>query len=320
MDISELAIVALVLALATFFAYDEGKKRARFYFVPRRGYLTPDLRQMLVTAEFRVKGTSTAEAAGKLREALNPNSSLSSWIVTTHGNMITLAYPLVTDSLRKPDEYQKAYFRNLVGKRSGVPLGVDIVGTEHDSYMDFDIEIKPALYFKVTQLREMECTEQEIQDAQHEGIAFANKIRGVIGAAELEPPAPQGGRFPSSVQKNLTAFGMGRPAELLSEAEQKIVGGRSSDGVKNCRSALEQTLESLVERNGLGKTGSFRHNLDRLIAKKYLAKEMADAIYEFYYRLVSEDVHDKYSAGPKEGKYVLDVTEVTIGYLLERLG
>lgn len=47
---------------------------------------------------------------------------------------------------------------------------------------------------------------------------------------------------------------------------------------------------------------------------------MEESIYEFYYRLVSEDAHDKYVPGPKEARFILRVTEDNIEFLLDRIG
>jgi hypothetical protein len=336
MDASEFAFVLLVLGLVGLVAYDYGKRRTKADYDSKE-YRPPNLGQLVVKAKLRVEAQSMGEVASKLMHGIGPNqqglkspttmvSRIPGFLITSAGNLIDLTHPLIQrrgpsifNKLRTDD--QQKYFKKLSETRPGIPIHAQMVGEKQDGDICFDLTIKPALYMKVTQLVDFrKCTEQDIQDAQHECASFANETRGIVEGTWDEEPAAGGSRFPSDVQNELMTFGMTKQAELLSEAEGKIAGGAPPDGVKNCRSALEQVVENLLARMQLDRANSFKNNLLRLVSHKYLDQQLADAIYEFYYRLVSEDAHDKYEAGPKEARYILSMTESAIHFLLDRVG
>ena len=145
----------------------------------------------------------------------------------------------------------------------------------------------------------MNAPNKTYKKAQHECVQFANEVRGIIDGVELEAPTIRATRVPSNVQKELVKLGLSAQADLLAQAEEKMLTGSASDGVKNCRSAVEQVLAQLLDRTGVGRTNSFKNDLERLVGHKYLEQVLATAIHEYYYRMVSEDVHDKYGARPK---------------------
>jgi len=65
-----------------------------------------------------------------------------------------------------------------------------MVGSDlRNGEIEFDVTIHPSLYKLVTQLKRLECTDQEIQEAQHECILFANELNGIMGGTELERPS-----------------------------------------------------------------------------------------------------------------------------------
>jgi hypothetical protein len=310
-------LLILSVAFLIFLAYQAGQRKTHFYPVPRHGYTTPDLRQLVVKAKYKVKAESVEDIESRLK-------NLEKWLVYRRGNVIFVKLPIFTASRRrnpfsKNEDRQQEYFRNLAATRHGIPFDLSMVGSKLNGAWEFDVTVRPVLYFQITQLGMLECTEQDIQDAQHECIQLANEVRGMVEGVELEAPGTRATRLPSNVQKELVKLRLTAQAELLTQAQDKMLTGNSPDGVKNCRSALEQVLDELLDREGLGRTVSFKHNLDRLVAQKYLEPVLASSIYQFYYRLVSEDAHDKYSPRPQDAQYILALTEDTISYLLKRL-
>lgn len=318
-------LILLILTAVIAYTFGKGKTKIVYLQVPRRGYKSPDLRQLIVKARFSV--TDNAEdVEKKLKASLNPDSDNPQWLITKKGNVIEVhllvgilrdSYDLMSPRKRDDPDSQAEYFAALDKIRAGIPKDVLMVGSENDGRLEFDVTVRPVLYFKVTQTHVLECTEQEIQEAQHECAMFASKLSGIIGGKEIEAPTARALALPSDVQRVLVALGMQSQANLLVEGEDKILSGNSPDGVKNCRSALEQVLQQLMTRKALDPTNSFKHNLERLVSKNYLNHTMKEAIYEFHYRLLCEDTHDKFSADPREGKYIMAVTQDTIDFLID---
>lgn len=313
------------------YGYAYGKTKARVYVVPRTGFRAPDLGQLVVRAKYLVKGMTFDQVFDNLYRALNNEFEETEFMGETHGNAMTFTRTLV--KLKKApsrfglrsgrehseESYQKEYFLKLAKTRSGIPMKVVIVGNNVEGGIELDLTLMPVLYNKIAQLGWPQCTDQDIQEAQHECTTFAGQLKGMMGAAELEKPSIHPPTLVTDVRRRLIALGMSKQAELLQEAEAKITAGVPSDGVKNCRSAVEQVSASLMTRVGLGQTDSFKHDLDRLVSNRRLDPWIADSIHRFYYALVSEDAHDKYRPGYDEGKYILAMTENTIEFLLKRI-
>jgi len=323
-DISYVFAFVVTAIFVAYLAYDYGKSKARFYYVPRNGYRSPDLGQLVISAKYAIKATSIEQIYEKMQDNLNFGRPGSLWIGSLRGNTITFTRVLGTprkDLLRKHKD-ESPFLLKLGETRSGSPIDFLMVGSDvKDGRIEFDVTVRPVLYRQIAQLGKLECTDQEIQDAQHECISFVQSVlKGMSGGTEIDPPSVRSARLTTDVRRRLTMWAMPSQADLLDKAEAKIIAGAPEDGAKNCRSALEQVLENLMTRVSLERTDSFIHNLERVASHKYLDPWVVESIHQFYYRLVSEDAHDKYKAGPKEARYILLMTEATIEFLLSRIG
>lgn len=84
----------------------------------------------------------------------------------------------------------KNYFKGLKRVRVGAVWNAKIIATRHkEGKMMLDVTVYPALYYKMTQLHITQYTAQEIQEAKHEATAFADELRGILEATDLELPA-----------------------------------------------------------------------------------------------------------------------------------
>lgn len=149
MSSSDLVIVGICLVVAVYIAYDVGKSKARTYYIPRRGYKSPDLRQLIVKAKFSVDET-VDEVSKKLSASLNPYSVPSQWIITTKGNVIELSYPVLPPrepffprKRKKNVDEDEEYFAALRRRRSGVTHDVLMVGSEKNGHLELDCEACP---------------------------------------------------------------------------------------------------------------------------------------------------------------------------------
>lgn len=323
-DISYAFALVVVAIFVAYLAYDYGKSKARFYYVPRNGYRSPDLEQLVIRAKYAIKATSVKQIFEKIQDNLNFGWPGSLWTGDLRGNTISFTRVLGTprkDLLRRFKD-ASPFLLKLGETRSGIPIDLLMVGSDvKDGRVEFDVTVRPALYRQIAQLGKLECTSQEIQDAQHECISFVQSVlKGMPGGIEIDPPSVRSASLMTDVCRRLTMWGMPSQADLLDKAEAKIIAGAPEDGAKNCRSAVEQVLENLMIRVGLERTDSFTHNLERVASHRYLDPWVAESIHQFYYRLVSEDAHDKYRPGPKEARYILSMTEAAIEFLLSRIG
>lgn len=327
-DTMDLPTALIFIVLAALTAYFYGKGKRQIIRISGEDYQIPALNQIIVNAKYVVKAASIQDVYEVLKGELNQGMAQVFWKGVRQRNALTFDRVLpesLLDSLRekvdlkKLDGFQK---RTLVMSRtrSGLPMQLRMVGSETESgEIEFEATVLPVMYFKIAQTSQKEFTKHEIEEAQHECMSFASQLRGIIGGREVEPPRVMSPVSQTDVRRRLVSFNMTSQAELLASAETKIQKGEAPDGVKNCRSALEQTVEKLITRINLEPTDSFRHNLDRLVKNRYLDPLIADSIQEIHYRLLSEDVHDKYSPKPKEARFILDMTETTIGFLLGRI-
>jgi len=299
--------------------------------VPREGYRLPSLRELVVTAKFSVVATSVVEVHQKLMQTLNPHAELPFWTGTVHGNFIELQFtrpqeveewikqPLLKWHWRKPSPLN-LYYRTLRESRSGIPMNVTMIGSNSSQgAIDFDVTILPNLYYWVNQLKLLECTSQQIEEAQHECCSFADELRGMLGGTELQAPQVSAVGPATDVRRKLTRYGLDSQADLLTQAETKIMGGQVEDGVKNCRSAVEQVTEKLIIRHGLHPTNTFANNITSLESNKYLDPQIGEFIRRGLYAFLSSVAHDKYAPTPRVAKYVLAMTEETVDFLLDRL-
>ena len=322
-ETSQILVLVIVAIAVGIIAYDYGKSKARVYYVPRSGYRAADLRQLIVKAKYVVKATNVKQVFDMILSALNHGMTHLSWTGELQGKTLEFTRVLGTPrgKLSKESNDVDKFFLKLAETRSGIPMDVLMVGSDVESgKIEFDVTVRPVLYRKITQLGLLECTDQQVQEAQHECVAFADALKGMMGAAVLEMPSVMSVRSTINVGKRLLVSGMPSQSDLLSQAEAKIATGQTEDGVKNCRSVAEQVLENLMKRVGLDPTDSFKHNLDRLASHKHIDPWMTESIYNFYYRFLSEATHDRFKPGPKEALYVLSVTESTIEFLLDRVG
>ena len=167
-------VLVLVVTILVIFAYSAGQRKARFYPIPRRGYTTPDLRQLVVYAKYRVTG-NIDDIELRLRNGLNPSYSANiidslEWGITRQGNVIRASY--LTVRLRPRSRFRRnrkrasddEYFRRLAATRHGVPHDLRMVGTNLDGAWEFEVTVRPVLYYQVTQGTSLECTEQDIQE------------------------------------------------------------------------------------------------------------------------------------------------------------
>jgi len=318
-DTEILIMLGFIAIIAVTLSYQYGKSRA--VQVPRSGYRVPDLRELVVMAKYAVLTVGAKNLQEKLVEALGPL-----WTGEVQGNTILLrlirhkffSEPRLKLPWRKAGE--KGYERMLWETRSGLPMDVQMVGSYSlQTNWVFDVTIRPVLYYRITQMQLLECTDQDIQEAQHECVLFAERLRGIMAATELQPPSVSSFGPVTDVRRRLIQFGLNSQADLLAQAETKIPKGEAQDAVKNCRSAVEQVTESLMMRQKLLPTNSFKNNLERLVSKKYIDGWASSFIHDIYYSPVSQIAHDKDAVGPQVAKYLLRVTEDTISFLLDRI-
>jgi len=321
---SNLILIVILVALLIVAVYEHGKSKARVRSVPREGYRTPHLEELIVRAKYAVKATNVEQVYSRLYAALNPEPRIETyWYGDRQGNTIIFERELGEPRTKPSKEldYTEKFFQKLIETRSGVPMDVVMVGSDvGNGSIEFDVTIRPVMYRRIGQLHLLEYTDQQIQEAQHECTEFANQLKGMMGAVELEPPAIRLAASITDLRKQLRRLGMPSQADLLVEAETKISIGQAPDGVKNCRSAVEQVLRNLMKRVGLDPTDSFKHDLDRLVKHQHVDPWISESIHQFHYRLLSEDAHDKYRPKPMEAEYILALTEETISFLLKRIG
>lgn len=329
LDPAMFAMISVLVMLLVIAAYQIGRTRA--IQVPRGGYRSPTLREIVVTAKFSVPATTTEEVCRRLLETLNPSPIAPFWTGTVKGNFIELQYrrpekvrelveqPLLNWHWRKTSPL-KQHQHTLFESRAGIPMGVQMLGNPSGTgKIDFDVTVLPVLYYRVTQYHLMECTPQQIEEAQHECSSFVNELRGILGGDELQSPQVTASGPATDVRRKLVQFGLNSQADLLTQAETKIMAGQIDDGVKNCRSAIEQIAEKLMIRHRLRPTNAFANNISSLESNKYLDPQIGEFIRKGLYTVLSGVAHDKYAPGPKVAKYILATTEETIGFLLDRM-
>jgi len=289
-----LFMLGIIAVSAVAISYQYGKSKA--VQVPRSGYRVPDLKELVVTAKYAVVTTGPKNLQEQLVEALSSYQGGPIWIGEVQGNTISLRLfrPQFFAEPRLKPPWRKAigkssYARMLWETRSGVPMDVQMVGSYSlQTNWIFDVTIRPVLYYRITQMKLLECTDQDIQEAQHECVLFADRLRGIMAGTELQPPSISSFGPVTDVRRRLIQFGLNSQADLLAQAETKIAKGEAQDAVKNCRSAVEQVTESLMMRQKLPPTNSFKNNLERLASKKYIDGWASSFIHEIYYSPVSQ--------------------------------
>jgi len=123
-DLIPAVIVVLFITGLMILAYKYGKGKARVYRVPRHGYRSPDLGQLIVKAKYAVKATSAEHVYDSLLERLNHGYRLIEWMGEKQGNTMRFIRelgPPTTVSSRKLSDVDK-YLIRLTEVRSGIPI------------------------------------------------------------------------------------------------------------------------------------------------------------------------------------------------------
>jgi hypothetical protein len=261
---------------------------------PKPQYITPALESITVGGKYFLPETDFSTVEKMV------NKTLSRWV----------SLPRMGESLRLVDTTpltdEKGWFKQLRKTRPGIPVYFSIVVVEHSgSGMLVEVECRPAMWHKISQLFEVSFTVNQVQEALIECKTFVKQVMSVFGGKEVEPVSVYPIIPRMEVKSRLLNLGLKEIVEKLAKAEEHIVQNDFAESLKSSRTAFEKMIDWQMNKRGLSQTNSYQNNLERIKSKGYLDPETTKLL-QTYYECLSLIVHEK---GAKPGIY-----EAQMGY------
>lgn len=269
-------------------------------------YIIPSLESITVKGKYLIRSGFDA-IEKKLREALEPHL----WkVMYDIGESITL--------LKRGDKWPD----HIERLRAGTPTYLSVIVIEHSTTgVLVEIECRPAMWFKISTLKQSSFTENEVQEALFESRSFVKQVMSIFKAKEVEPISVYPIIERMKIRSRLQNLGLKRIVKLLGKAEKHIVQNNFTDSLKSSRTAFEKMIDWQMKKRGLDETNNYRNNLERLKSKGYLDSHTTELMQTYYRYLSNIAVHEKGEVEPgiHEAQTGYAITLIIMDYFINRL-
>jgi len=207
---------------------------------------------------------------------------------------------LMVIKLRKPydmissKEYSDAWRKRITTSRHGTPVFVFITVIEHlASGALLEVECRPAMWFRITQLQEEKFTENSVQEALMECKILVKQLMSVLKAKEVEPISVYPIIQRTEIKNRLLNLGLKEMVSHLDDAERHIVQNDFVESLTSSRTSFEKMIDWHMKKRGLEQTNNYKNDLERLGARGYLDPDTAQLLQSYYRCLSVIGVHEK---------------------------
>jgi len=280
---------------------------------PELRYITPTLESITVRGKYIIKEKDFSVIQKRVAQALMP---FDFGIFPAIGESIILS--------RGYEESQKGkknwWFKTIRECRAGYPVYLTITSIEHfndDTLVE--VECRPALWYKISQLNESSFKENAVQEALLECRGFVKQTMSLFRSKEVEPVSVYPIIQRTEIKSRLLNLGLKEIVDKLDKAEEHIVQNDFPESLKSSRTAFEKMIDWQMNKRGLAQTNSYHNNLERIKSKGYLDLETTKLL-QTYYECLSVIVHEKgVSPGIFEAQMEYGITLIMLDYFANKL-
>ena len=256
--------------------------------------IEPSLESITVRGKYEIPETDFDVVYDKVMEELQ----LWNWreLPKIGKSMTLMKWGKPPKEAQEPQEAGKTWQKYIRTIRSGVPVYFSIIVVEHykESIL-VEVECHPAMWHIIAYMSGMEAsfTENDVQEALSECKKFVKQVMSIFKGKEIEPVSVYPIIRRAEIKSRLINLGLKRIVDLLDRAERHIVQSNFEASLMSSRTAFEKMVDWQMKKRGLGKTSSYRNDLDRLRSKGYLDLETAELLKSYYRCLSNIGVHEK---------------------------
>jgi hypothetical protein len=271
--------------------------------------IAPSLESITIKAKYSIAGTDFFDVKKRLYDYLKQEGN---WKVHSEiGNSIVFLYYLGAEEL---DKYLKK-------KRPGVPFYLSLIVLEKLSdRILFEIECRPAMWYRISNLQEEKFTENQVQEALLEARSFVKQTMSVFYAREEEPVSVYPIIQRTEIKSRLLNLGLKDTIDHLNNAERHIVQNNFEESLKSSRTAFEKMIDWELKKRGLEETNNYKNNIERLRSKGFI-DSITTEFLQAYYHCLSGIVHDKVEVKPgfHEAQMGYGMTLIILQYFADKL-
>jgi len=270
-------------------------------------YVTPSLESITVRGKYIIAETDFSVVEKKVIE------TLSSWrILRKIGESISVCLMV---------KGKKEWYERIERARFGLPVYFSIITVEHFSDgILVEVECRPAIWYRITQLDEVSFMENQVQEALLECRRFVKEVMSIFRGKEVEPVSVYPIIQRTEIKSRLLNLGLKEIVDLLDKAEKHIVQNNFTESLKSSRTAFEKMIDWQMKKRGLEQTNNYKNDLERLKSKGYLDPETAQLLQSYYHCLSTIGVHEKVAEpGIYEAQMGYGITLIMLDYFANKL-
>jgi len=283
--------------------------------------ITPNLESITLRAKYFLSESDFSIVKKAIVDVL----SSKDWATTAElGESITI-FKIGEEKysiLKEPEKSASIVQKRIRNLRLGVPLYFSITVIEHlNTGMLIEVECRPALWFRISTLKEEDFTENEIQEALIECKVFVKQVMSIFKGKEVEPVSVYPIIQKTEIKSRLLNLGLKEVVSQMDKAERHIIQKNFTESLKSSRTAFEKMIDWQMKKRGLGKTNNYKNDLERLRSKGYLDSGTTELLQTYYKCLSNIAVHEKGEVEPGfyEANMGYGITLIMLDYLANKL-
>jgi len=279
--------------------------------------ITPSLESITVRGKYRIPETDFNVVEKKIVEALSPSYWVdyerigeSITLVKLGGKIFESARKLIVSGEMEKfkEKFREFYAKHITDVRLGIAIHFSITTVDHlNKGILVEVECKPAMWYRISQLEETNFTENQVQEALMECKSFVKRVMSIFKGKEIEPVSVYPIIQRTEIKSRLVNLGLKKIVSVLDKAEKHIVQNNFTESLKSSRTAFEKTVDWQMKKRGLEQTNNYKNDLARLRSKGYLDKETERLLHTYYRCLSDIAVHEKGEVEP-------GIFEAQLGY------
>lgn len=274
--------------------------------------LTPSLESITIRAKYSIPFTDFSQVQNQLCTSIS-KGILYQWKRLSYvGNSLALMQ-LATN---------EGFENHIKTTRPGVPFYFSLIEIdENPNNILVEVECRPIMWYRISNLGKEEFSENEIQEALLENKAFVRQVMSIFKGKEIEPISVYPIIKRAEIKNNLVKLGLNVIVIHLDKAETHIAQSNFEESLKSSRTAFEKMVDWEIAKRGLEKTNNYKNDLERLQSKGFLDKITTELIQTYYRCLSNIAVHSKGDVPPglHEAELGYAITLIMLRYLTDKL-
>jgi hypothetical protein len=253
----------------------------------KTGKLRPSLKSIVVKGIFSVPNQNLEKIDALVSEHFPKKRSIRRWVVDKSGDsFVVKVNPLLGG--------KNATFDNVVnGVPPGWPIWLSIlIMNKQQTDSIVEVECRPCMYYRITDLRQLDYRESTIEEAQIECLHFGKVLLlGVLGGKEVDPLVAGVSIASGTIRSKLINFGLKEVVDCLDDAEKHIEQHNFEESLSKSRTAFEKVVRYVMIRRKIAETDQISNDIERL-KKGYLDNDTADLLKQLYHYMSTVGTHE----------------------------